>query len=94
MHGIDGMGTNHVFGRVESVEGVDNVANVEVLPVANTNTQLWNGEWVMGNANGAAAFTLAKDRCMKVVYTICFHPAVDGKIHANEKQGSQISEGI
>ena len=49
MHGIDGMGTNHVFGRVESVEGVDNVANVEVLPVANTNTQLWNGEWVMGN---------------------------------------------
>ena len=26
-------GTNQVSGRVESVEGVDNVANVEVLPV-------------------------------------------------------------
>ena len=59
------------------------------LPIPIPNCGMGNG-----NANGAAAFTLAKDRCMKVVYTICFHPAVDGKIHANEKQGSQISEGI
>ena len=41
------VGANQVSGRVESVEGVDNVANVEVLPV--TNTQLGNGEWGMGN---------------------------------------------
>ena len=36
------VGANQVSGRVESVEGVDNVANVEVLPV--TNTQLGNGD--------------------------------------------------
>ena len=29
-------GTNQVSGRVESVEGVDNVANVEVLPIPTT----------------------------------------------------------
>lgn len=51
MHGIDGTGTNHVFGRVESVEDVDNVANVELLPVANSNTQLGNGEWGTGNGS-------------------------------------------
>ena len=51
-------GTNQVSGRVESVEGVDNVANVEVLPVANPNTQLENdtGTWQQshtGNINNS-----------------------------------------
>ena len=50
------VGANQVSGRVESVEGVDNVANVEVLPVANPNTQLENdtGNWQQshtGNIN-------------------------------------------
>ena len=31
------VGANQVSGRVESVEGVDNVANEDVLPVANAN---------------------------------------------------------
>ena len=44
-------GTNQVSGRVESVDGVDNVANVEVLPVTNANTQLGNGEWGTGNVS-------------------------------------------
>jgi hypothetical protein len=43
----ENVGANQVSGRVESVEGVDNVANVEVLPV--TNAQLGNGEWGTGN---------------------------------------------
>ena len=36
-------GANQVSGRVESVDDVDNVANVEVLPVTNSNTQLGTG---------------------------------------------------
>ena len=51
MYGIDGMGTNLVFGRVESVEGVDNVANEDVLPVANANTQLGSGNIGTGNTS-------------------------------------------
>ena len=52
------VGANQVSGRVESVEGVDNVANVEVLPVANPNTQLENdtGNWQQshtGNVNNS-----------------------------------------
>jgi len=30
---------------------LDNVANVEMLPMANTNSQLGNGEWVTGNGS-------------------------------------------
>ena len=30
---------------------LDNVANVEMLPIANTNSQLGNGEWVTGNGS-------------------------------------------
>ena len=37
------VGANQVSGRVESVDDVDNVANVEVLPVTNSNTQLGTG---------------------------------------------------
>ena len=42
-HGIDGMGTNISSNHVE------NVADVEVLPVANANTQLGNGNIGTGN---------------------------------------------
>ena len=43
------VGANQVSGRVESVDDVDNVANVEVLPVTNSNTQLGTGNIGTGN---------------------------------------------
>ena len=50
------VGTNQVSGRVESVEGVDNVANVEVLPVTNANTQLGTGNIGTGNTSTMVTF--------------------------------------
>ena len=50
MHGINGMGANLISNRVE------NVANVEVLPVANANTQLETGN--IGTGNNSTMATL------------------------------------
>jgi len=53
---LEAGGTNQISGRVESVEGVDNVANVEVLPVANPNTQLETDN--IGTGNNSTMATL------------------------------------
>ena len=72
----ENVGANQFSGRVESVEGVDNVANVEVLPVTNPNTQLENdtGNWQQsytGNINNShlslPKVTVSRGLCFQVL---------------------------